>query len=122
MSERFAWIFDKEKQKKIWCADMWSRKNILALKQKFAVVTGVTPSNTSFSTNYPYPTGFNFNNCVLLSLEINVTDAWYYAGDGVVAMDGRLYAKLSSNGVAVRQSQSSAYDVPFRVTLMRTDI
>lgn len=34
MSERFAWIFDKEKQKKIWVADMWSRKAILKLQQE----------------------------------------------------------------------------------------
>lgn len=32
MSERFAWIFDKEKQKKIWCADMWSRRRILTIE------------------------------------------------------------------------------------------
>lgn len=89
---------------------------------KFAVVTGTTPSNTSFGGVIAYPTGFTFNNAVVLSLEIQVDGAWYYAGDGVVATGGRLYARLSNNGVAVRQSQSSAYGVPFRVVLMRTDI
>lgn len=38
MSERFAWIFDKEKQKKIWVADMWSRKRILALEQQLTAL------------------------------------------------------------------------------------
>lgn len=32
MSERFAWIFDKEKNKKVWVADMWSRRAILAIQ------------------------------------------------------------------------------------------
>lgn len=32
MSERFAWIFDKEKKKKVWVADMWSRRAILAIQ------------------------------------------------------------------------------------------
>lgn len=36
MSERFAWIFDKEKQKKIWVADMWSRKRIIAIEQQLS--------------------------------------------------------------------------------------
>jgi hypothetical protein len=34
MSERFAWIYDKTRKAKIWCADMWSRKAILAIKAK----------------------------------------------------------------------------------------
>lgn len=38
MSERFAWIFDKEKQKKVWVADMWSRKRILTLQSQVAVL------------------------------------------------------------------------------------
>jgi len=39
MSERFAWIFDKQKQKKIWCADMWARKAVLAIR---TAITGIT--------------------------------------------------------------------------------
>lgn len=31
MSERFAWIYDKVKRKKIWVADMWSRNSILTI-------------------------------------------------------------------------------------------
>ena len=38
MSERFAWIFDKEKQKKVWVADMWSRKRILTLQSQVAAL------------------------------------------------------------------------------------
>lgn len=39
MSERFAWIYDKTRQAKIWCADMWSRKAVLAIR---TAITGIT--------------------------------------------------------------------------------
>lgn len=38
MSEHFAWIYDKVKKKKIWCADMWSRKNILTMQNQIATL------------------------------------------------------------------------------------
>ena len=44
MSERFAWIFDKQKQKKIWCADMWARKAVLAIR---TAITGITSRLTT---------------------------------------------------------------------------
>lgn len=40
MSERFAWIYDKVKQKKIWVADMWARKHILTLQTAVSGLTG----------------------------------------------------------------------------------
>lgn len=49
MSERFAWIYDKTKQKKIWCADMWSRRAILALQ---TAVAAITVPNASDATPY----------------------------------------------------------------------
>lgn len=44
MSERFAWIFDKQKQKKIWCADMWARKAVLAVQ---TAITGIVSRLTT---------------------------------------------------------------------------
>lgn len=38
MSERFAWIFDKQSEKKIWCADMWSRKRVLTLQRQVSTL------------------------------------------------------------------------------------
>lgn len=49
MSERFAWIFDKEKQKKVWVADMWSRKRILTLQSQIAALQS---SYTTLQANY----------------------------------------------------------------------
>lgn len=89
---------------------------------KFAVVDGTCASDGNFSANYAYPTGFTFDNSVVLSLSILYTSNWYYAGDGVLSTSGRLVARLSTGGIAVRQSQSTGYGVPFRVVLMRTDI
>lgn len=89
---------------------------------KFAVVDGTCASDGNFGTNYAYPTGFTFDNSVVLSLSILYTSNWYYAGDGVLSTSGRLVARLSTGGIAVRQSQAIGYGVPFRVVLMRTDI
>lgn len=47
MSERFAWIYDPVAGVKRWCADMWSRRHILALQQAIAAI--VVP--TAFTTN-----------------------------------------------------------------------
>ena len=44
MSERFAWIYDKKRQAKIWCADMWSRKAVLAIR---TAITGITSRLTT---------------------------------------------------------------------------
>ena len=47
MSERFAWIYDPVAGVKRWCADMWSRRHILALQQAIAAIVVPTASTTN---------------------------------------------------------------------------
>lgn len=56
MSERFAWVFDKVKQKKIWVADMWSRNNIQKMQavNDPSVLCTVTPIEPTLSNGTHY--------------------------------------------------------------------
>lgn len=47
MSERFAWFFDKKIKKKVWVADMWARKAVLAIQ---TAITGITSRLTTIET------------------------------------------------------------------------
>lgn len=49
MSERFAWIYDKAKDKKVWVADMWARKRVLTLQNQVATLQSQV---STLQTNY----------------------------------------------------------------------
>lgn len=91
------------------------------------VITGTT-RNGAGSTVLSYPTGFNKNNCSILSIEIYYGDGWEtyafgrFNGAGAVPNPGRFFATLTDSGVDIyceMNSNNYYYNKPLRVILYK---
>ena len=115
---------DRTKMIKKWIRDSWSRRKIVALQQKFAVVAGTFGNANTWGAYVPFPTGFTNSNCVMLSFEtkqINLTD-WRMGEGSNNTSYGRVFCAMDANGVRGTTSLSHMAGASFRITLMRTDI
>lgn len=114
---------DRTKMIKKWIRDSWSRRKIVALQQKFAVVTGTFSSTVSAWSSYcAFPTGFDNTNCVMVSLEVSTGNDWRIGEGTYTTSFVRSFASMDANGVRAVTSYNGLTGKNFRVTLMRTDI
>lgn len=91
------------------------------VKGDFAVVTGsITMNDGSGTTNINYPTGFNKDNCVVISAGIAITSVYdYYVGTSSISIGVRLAAdniKVTTTKI-ISSGPSSTKDV--KVVLMK---
>ncbi len=89
------------------------------LANKFAVVSGTTSSTSaSADVTVAYPSGFNYNNCVVISAEINNASTDYCWGD----TSNNIVVSRRSSSLIVFSRSSAMTNKKFNIVLMRTDI
>ena len=84
------------------------------------IVTGSFSSSEGFSSTIPYPSGFDKDNAVVLSLNANNGNNWRY-GVGMTNTENteRTFVDLITSGIRVYTSQASLFGNDFRVVLIK---
>lgn len=77
----------------------------------------VRSTGGGFSDVVPYPEGFNKDNCYVVSIKIILSAGDYRSGDGTTGNTDRVFARLSSDGIAVYNSTSTVFNV--KVALLK---
>lgn len=88
---------------------------------KFAVIQGRFASSSAFSEWYTLPSGFTFDNSLIVSLNVLSGGQWRL-GDGTIDSGQRTFAVLGTDGIRAYNNSSSLYGARYCVILMRTDI
>lgn len=88
---------------------------------KFAVITGTIASTAGWSAFPALPSGFTYDNSVVLSLAVYTSGSWRM-GEGIVSGSEQLFCRYVGSGVAVYNSSSTLFGVAWKATLMRVDI
>lgn len=92
---------------------------------KTAVVSGTFNANTgAYSALINYPSGFNFNNTLVVSLNYASSDSTkrYYGEGSADSSFQRCFVRLQTTGIDVYNTSSSLKGLNFSVILMRIDI
>ena len=92
-----------------------------SLTNKYAVITGTTPSYNTETSKIDYPNGFNSDNCVIISSMYKVSWGWF---DSQYSNNYVVMGKLKQDGIYVENNfnNSSFSGLPFKLVIMRTDI
>lgn len=94
------------------------------LTDKFYVITGTLASSSGWSTDIPYPTGFNINNTIIISflIDIDSNNTWR-TGEGLSQnANARIFGEINENSIRAYNSESSFFSRPYKIAIMRTDI
>lgn len=88
---------------------------------KFAIITGTTPSEAS-TVSIEYPTGFNKENCVILSFECSKWNVWY--NSAICKMDFNVSVNLQTANIGLEVGNASdtsknCFGVPYRIVLYK---
>lgn len=86
------------------------------IQARFATLNGTFLSRADFSATIPYPEGFTFYNCQVISLMVQDGDQWKN-GFNVNTVGARVFASQVSAGVRVFNNDSALYGHSFRVCL-----
>lgn len=94
-----------------------SQSNV-SLKSDFALLTGTIPAS-SYNNGYQfvevnYPSGFNINNCVVISTMVSSSNATEYS-----EYDGKASTTLADDSIAIEFSGAWGIDMYYKVVLMK---
>lgn len=87
--------------------------------QKIIVLTGTCNSSGGFSSVINYPTGFNKDNTMMLSLQIYSSSGYWRSGEGLYTSYTRTFVQADSNGIQVYTNNTDLYDQPFKVAVTK---
>ena len=95
-----------------------------SLTNKYAVITGTTPSYNTETSKIAYPNGFNADNCVIISSMYKISGSGWGWYDSQYSNNYVVMGKLRQDGIYVENlfNNSSFVGVPFKLVIMRTDI
>lgn len=88
--------------------------------ERFAIVSGTLANG--YSSSISYPTGYNKNNCALISLEVKMdANTWRNVGVGIfdTSQPTRLFAQIDNDGIKTYCNNANMVDKEYRATLMR---
>lgn len=97
---------------------------IVTTQANIAILTGtITLTNGRGSTNVNYPEGFNYNNCVVISIGAGRTSSNNYLEYGHVSSSCILGAYLKSSDISISayppESIGPSSTVPYKLILMK---
>ena len=85
----------------------------------FKIITGNFATSDGFSSNYSYPTGFDINNCSILSINVTTGTKQYRSGTGVNNTSYyRTFAQMDTGGIKAYNNDPNNYGVGFKIILI----
>ena len=97
---------------------IWGIWDVLETSSKTAVVTGTLSSDSSFVT-VAFPSGFNKDNCMVVSWMVEATNEGWRTGQGIISQSFyRTFVMLSSS-VQIYNNDPALYSKSFKIMLKK---
>ena len=91
---------------------------VSTIQARFVTIGGTFLNRADFSTTIPYPNGFTYDNCQVISLTVQDGEQWKN-GFNVNTAGSRVFASQVNAGVRVYNNDSALYGHAFKVCLAK---
>ena len=86
---------------------------------KIETVTGTFGSSSGWGSYFDFPTGFSNDNSYIIGFEVYNGSRWRAGAGFSASTDERVFIERSSNGIRAYSNESTFFDQPFHVILMK---